>query len=159
MKSLAEYLAKKAKSKIKNEKRRAKAKLLWVADTASRTSVKAKIVRALGLLDRQRNGNSCRIHGAPCVGGVAYHILPQMNGDAFRFIEENVIWACNQANRGEQMNRDLYAQKHRQIFGDAYIQAIRDEAARIKASPGFPYTRAALREIFESVKKRLTEPR
>ena len=151
-KAFEKFLADRAKAKVRKEKRRAKAATLWVGEQTSRTDIKVKIVRALGLLDRKNNGNACRIHGAPCVGSVAYHILAQMLGDAYRFIPENVVWACSRANRGEQMNRQLYAEKHRVIFGDAYIQAIHDEAKRIKASPEFPYTRAALLGIFERVR-------
>ena len=155
MRSLEEFLAKKAKAKERKAKRKAKAAILWVGEQTSRTDIKVKIVRALGLLDRKLHGGACRIHGAPCVGTLAYHILPQMLGDAFRFIRLNVVWACAKANRGEQMNRSLYAEKHLAIFGAARIQAIRDEAARIKASPEFPYSRAALLGIFENVRIKL----
>ncbi len=154
-KAFEEFLAKRAVAAVKKAKRKAKAAILWVGELTSRTDLKKKIVRALGLLDRKLRGNSCRIHGAPCVGTLAYHLIPQASGDAYRFIPENVVWACRRANRGEQINRAIFAEKHRVIFGDAYIQAIHDEAKRIKASPEFPYTRAALLGIFENVRIKL----
>ena len=161
MQSLAAFLEKKAKAKVRKDKRKAKAAVLWVGDQIGRTDLKKKIVTALGHLDRKINGNSCRIHGAPCVGSLAYHLLPQHRGDAFRFIEKNVVWACRRANYGEVMNRSDYADKHEQIFGAPHIQAIKDEAARIKASPEWiasgGYTRADLFKILENIKIKLLD--
>lgn len=94
-----------------------------------RGALKTAIVRLLGLLDRKKNGNQCRL-GAECpektqhFGTLAYHIVPAQRGDSARFIPENVVWACRQSNYGEVMNRSLYRDKHIAIFGKDRIERI-----------------------------------
>lgn len=102
-----------------------------IKDALTRTQLKAAIVKLLGLLDKARNGPMCRIHGNH-PGQLAYHLIPQQRGDAARFIEENVVWACRKANFGEMMNRSLYDQKHIDLFGEARINRIKAEARKIK---------------------------
>lgn len=134
----AEFKAIMAKADKRRQRRlgnrRFIAKISGVKTIADRTDIKKQIVHELGLLDRKINGPYCRL-GVACPahvwtghhpGEVAYHIIPQMRGDAARFIPENVVWACAAANRGEQMNRSLYEDKHVTVFG-------RDRIERIKA--------------------------
>jgi 5-methylcytosine-specific restriction endonuclease McrA len=121
--------ADRAKRKDQNARFIEKMKKLNGAPTAiaqDRTALKEQIVRLLGLLDMKVNGRHCRIHGEPCVGEVAYHLIPQKRGDAARFVPENVVWACSRANFGENMNRDLYRHKHVLIFGKVRIEKLEE---------------------------------
>lgn len=116
-------------------------------------NVKKDLVTLLGLLDRKKNGPDCRIHGGH-PGQCGYHIFPQMLGDAYRFIPENVVWACFPANRGEQLNRSLYAEKHVEIFGQERLDLIRAKAKEFKES-GKKYSLADLIELRKSIKEEL----
>jgi len=149
-KAYDDFMAKKAKAAERRKKRREKGLALGIRSSVKKGDLKAKIVRLLGLLDRKRNGNACRIHGAPCLGTLAYHIVPQQRGDAARFIEENVVWACRRANYGEKMNRSLYRDKHIAIFGKERVERI--EAIAKKEAH---FSTAELWDIHESVKAKI----
>lgn len=112
-------------------------KLKSIKSVVSRKELKDSIVHMLGLIDRAINGPSCRIHTLQQgfgfhSGQVAYHLIPQQRGDAARFLEENVVWACRDANYGERMNRSLYRQKHIDLFGKERIERIESLARSIK---------------------------
>lgn len=150
MKSFEEFLAKRAEAKARKAKRAEKRKELKIGDSTPKGVMKSRIVRILGLLDAKINGKACRIHGAPCAGEVAYHLIPQQRGDAARFIRENVVWACRRANFGERMNRSLYRERHIQIFGRELIERLEEKAKEI-----VQISRAELREIFDRLKEEL----
>jgi 5-methylcytosine-specific restriction endonuclease McrA len=142
--------ADRAKRKDQNARFIAKIKRLNGAPAPlehDRTAIKEQIVRLLGLLDRRINGNNCRIHGEPCVGEVAYHIVPQKRGDAARFIPENVVWACSRANYGENMNRDLYRHKHVLLFGKVRVELL-ETISRTKKK----FSTAELVELRDQIK-------
>jgi hypothetical protein len=160
-KAYDEFLAKVALAKIRRAKRAAKRKELTIGDLCNRTTMKEKIVRALGLLDRKINGDDCRLgrrcpayrQYGPHPGTLGYHLIPQKRGDASRFYPPNVVWACSRANFGEMHNRDLYAEYHVEIFGQKRIDEIK-AIARTTAD----YSNADLRELFEEVKLKLSLP-
>lgn len=138
----------KLKSKIKADKREEKrASLPWgskakkkpttLRQVSSRGAIKVQIVHEYGLLDRKLFGPYCRL-GVECpkfkrigfhAGQVAYHLIPQMRGDAARFLQINIVWACSDANQGERLNRSLYREKHIKVFGLDRILKI-EEVAR-----------------------------
>jgi hypothetical protein len=121
-KAFEEFLAKKAKAKVRKEKRAARARELWTKPTGSLIELKKKIVHQLGLRDKRLNGDSCRIHRKKCSGPYCgYHLVPQARGGMARLDPRGVVYACTAANRGEQMNRSLYREKHVEIFGEALI--------------------------------------
>lgn len=153
MKSFEEFLAKRAKAAERKSKRAAKRRELKVGETTKRSDLKVKIVRVLGLLDAKANGTHCRIHGAPCQGEVAYHLIPQQRGDATRFRRDNIVWACRRANYGEFRNRSLYREKHIQIFGRARIESIEEAAKAI-----VQFSRADLLEMFDNLRSELVGP-
>lgn len=105
-----------------------------IKNIVSRKELKDSIVHMLGLIDRAINGPTCRIHQKEGFhsGEVPYHLIPQQRGDAARFIEENVVWACRNANYGEMMNRSLYDQKHIDLFGKERIDRIKAIARTTK---------------------------
>ncbi len=120
-------LAKERKAK-RLVKRRQMAKTKPIKSIIKRGPLIAKTVRLLGLRDRKVNGPFCRIHGEPCFGTLAYHLVPQQRGDATRLLHENVVWACLGANWGEKTNRSLYRQKHVDIFGAELIERLEEIA-------------------------------
>lgn len=133
-----------------------------IAALSARGAVKKDIVRLLGLLSRAKYGPGCR-YGALCPrfkkvgahpGDTACHVVPQMRGDAARFVPENVVWGCRDANRGEQMNRSLYRDIHIAMFGAAYVERI-EVIARGTAD----YSDADLREFRATLRKQLTGTR
>lgn len=121
-KAFEEYLAKRKIADEKKAKRKARAKELWTRPTGSLATLKKKIVHQLGLRDRRLNGPLCRIHRAKCEGPfVGYHLVPQARGGLARLEPRGVVWACSRANRGEQMNRSLYREKHVELFGEPLV--------------------------------------
>ncbi len=114
-----------------------------------RTALKEAIVHLLGLLDAKLNGSECRIHGGH-KGEVAYHLIPQKRGDAARFVPENVVWACHDANFGEKNNRDLYRHKHIQIFGKARVERIEAISRGIRK-----YSNEELLELRDQIKAQI----
>lgn len=121
-----------------------------------RTTLKSQIVRLLGLRDRDLNGNWCRMipecpNKAHHAGSLAYHLVPAQRGDSTRFVPENVVWACSQANYGEVMNRSLYRDKHITLFGHERMERLEALARETRQ-----YTRTELVELRDSLK---TEPR
>lgn len=112
-----------------------------------------KIVRLLGLLDRKKNGPFCRIHGSPCLGTLAYHLIPQSRGDSTRFLPEAVIWACRGANFGEHHHRSLYRDKHIAIYGKEYIEALEAKAREIVHLKMWE-----LRELHDRIKTQVEAP-
>ncbi len=103
---------------------------------STRGAIKKQIVHEYGLLDRKLHGPYCRL-GVECprykkigfhAGEVAYHLIPQMRGDAARFVQSNIVWACSDANHGERLNRSLYDEKHIKVFGAARIAEIKEIA-------------------------------
>lgn len=136
-----------ADRKAKREEKRAslpwgskpKKKPTKLSQISTRGAIKAQIVHELGLLDRKLHGPYCRL-ATECpkfkkVGyhavEVAYHLIPQMRGDAARFLAKNVVWACSDANQGERLNRSLYDDKHIKVFGAARIAEIKEVAREI----------------------------
>lgn len=121
-KAFDEFLVKRAKTDERREKRKVRARELWKKPTGSLIVIKKKIVHQLGLRDRRINGADCRIHGVKCPPPYCgYHLVPQARGGMARLDPRAVVWACSRANRGEQMNRSLYREKHIAIFGEPLI--------------------------------------
>lgn len=133
----------------------AKQKTRKIGHLIKRGPLKASIIRLLGLLDRNKNGNACRL-GRECPtktphpGFLAYHLVPAMRGDSTRFIEENVVWACSEANYGEVMNRSLYRQKHVDLFGKDLIERLEATAREMRQ-----YKMSELLELRASLKSQL----
>lgn len=124
-------------------KRAEKAKVLWRGKPKNqrvrsfrpigqsrRGAIKADIVRLLGEIDRELNGNECRIHQGH-KGDCAYHLVPQCKGDAARFLSENVVWACSGANDWEHSHRAEAREMHVRRFGLERIKRIEETARGI----------------------------
>lgn len=129
-----------------------------IRNVIGRKSLKDAIVRLLGLLYRKEHGPLCAL-GQYCPdyrkigihqGDRAYHLTSQKRGDAGRFVRENVVWACNSANFGEHMNRDIYRDKHISIWGRDYIERIEAISRTIKK-----YSMADLLELRTRLKAEL----
>ncbi len=140
-------------------KRKAKARDLNkskpVKSLIKRGPLKTAIIRLLGLLDRKKYGNECRLSWecptkTPHPGFLAYHLVPAQRGDSTRFVPENVVWACSAANYGEVMNRSLYRQKHVDLFGKDLIEQLEAKAREIKQ-----YKMSELLEMRVELKKEL----
>ena len=155
--SRADFNAIKAKAASRKEKReekrealpwahRVKANMKGLRHATPRKVLKDRIVRLLGLLDRQRNGPQCRIH-LNHIGDTSCHIVPQGRGDAARFIPENVYWGCSNANYGEMMNRSHYREIHVRIFGKDYVERIENIARTSRK-----YTTDELWELHAQIK-------
>lgn len=117
--------------------------------------LKSQIIRLLGLMDRMKRGNACRIIPecpvkVPHPGTLAYHLVPAQRGDATRFIPENVVWACSSANYGEVMNRSLYRQKHVDLFGKDLIEGLELKAREVRQ-----YKMSELLELRAALKAQL----
>lgn len=122
---------------------------------ASRSTLKAQIIRLLGLRDRKLNGPMCRLGDecptkTPHHGTLAYHVVPAQRGDSTRFVPSNVVWACSAANYGEVMNRSLYRDKHCRVFGTAMIEELEAQARQVKK-----YTRDELVYMRDSLRAEL----
>lgn len=118
-----------------------------------RQSIKDNIVTLLGHLDRELHGVLCRIHGGH-QGELAYHIVPQQRGDAARFVPENVVWACGQANYGEKWNRSAYRDIHVKIFGRELVERLEAVARTAKK-----YTTAELLDLRRAVRSQIAAAR
>ncbi len=80
----------------------------------------------------QRAFGRCRI----CKTGpiqVGYHIVPRTRL-ATRWDLDNGVGACTNCNRGEQMNRLTYQDKHRELFGLAYEHLLEKSRQKVKFS-------------------------
>lgn len=139
-------LKRQADRKAKREEKRA---LLWPARELKRKMrTLRQIVRAvldtlwsqIILARARRKSAVCAICGERPIE-VAYHIVPKQRGDSVRWDLENGCGACSRCNRGEQLNRSLYRDKHLVIFGRELIERIEGQA-RIKAD----YSTAELQE-------------
>lgn len=126
-----------------------------------RGPLKKAIVRLLGLLDAKKNGPLCRL-GELCPqfpkigyhkGDTSYHVVPAQRGDSVRFVPENVVWTCASANYGEVMNRSLYRDKHRFVFGPAFVDNLEALARETKK-----YTTAELLDLRAEIKAELEKP-
>jgi len=164
--SREDYARAVAAARARKDKRAEKAAVLWagkprpqktgkIRNLEKASTIKAQIVRLLGLLDRKKHGPACRLM-PECpnkkyhFGTLAYHIVPAQRGDATRFFTENVVWACRQANYGEVMNRSLYREKHIKVFGRERVERLEALAREIRH-----YTRAELLELREKLKQEL----
>lgn len=70
-----------------------------------------------------RDGDMCRI----CKrnpGYALYHLVPQNEGNAVRYCEDNVVWGCRGCNCGESNHRARYARLHERIFGKDYMDRL-----------------------------------
>jgi hypothetical protein len=157
---LKDYMDRK---RTKKAKRKANVRFLRSVDQKEkpvallydRTELKEAIVTLLGLLDKRINGPYCRLDkDCPAYpkfgvhyGACAYHLVEQQRGDSARFLPENVVWACSDANYGEMRNRSLYRDKHDAIFGRERMERIR-AISRTKSD----FSRADLLEIRNAVK-------
>lgn len=130
--------------------------------SVKRSTLKAQIIRLLGLLDRKINGPLCRL-GAMCPdyekigihnGSLAYHIVPAQRGDSTRFVPENVVWACRVANYGEVMNRSLYRSKHIVVFGPERLERLENMAREIRQ-----YTLKELWDLRAELKAKIEAPK
>lgn len=124
----------------------------------SRGTLKAQIIRLLGLRDRLLHGPFCRIMPecptkAAHFGTLAYHLVPAQRGDATRFVPENVVWACSAANYGEVMNRSLYREKHITIFGRERMERLEAMAREVRQ-----FKMNELLEMRNNLKKEMETP-
>lgn len=130
-----------------------------IKSLSKRGEIKKAIVRTLGLISAKKHGPYCR-YGPYCPrtkkigmhkGDTACHVIPQMRGDAARFIPENVIWGCRDSNYGEKMNRSLYREIHIKILGRYYVESIEAAAGGIRQYPTHE-----LLELLDEKRKELT---
>lgn len=102
--------------------------------------------------DAMRTGGLCRICGVRQIE-VGYHLIPR-GSDATRWDLENGIGACHNCNRGEQLNRLKYRQKHVELFGAALIEKLEAKARTLAK-----YSMADLEEILRALTYQLTRLR
>jgi hypothetical protein len=84
--------------------------------------------KAVRAIDRRLHGDVCRIRRAKnCTGRneVGYHLITKSRGHAIRWHLSAGVAACAPCNKGEQMNRDLYAQYHDELFGREFMDELR----------------------------------
>lgn len=98
--------------------------------------------------DTRMTGGLCRICGVRQIE-VGYHLLPRQH-DSTRWNLENGVGACCACNRGEQMNRLTYREKHIVLFGAAKMAYLEREARTIAK-----FSMADLERIYEDLKKEL----
>lgn len=131
-----------------------------IAQLSTRGALKKDIVRILGLLSMKQHGKFCR-YGRLCprfrkvgvhAGDTSCHVVPQMRGDAARFVPENVIWGCRDANDGERLNRSLYRDHHMTLLGKDYVERL-EAIARTKKK----YSTADLLDLRVQLRKNLTD--
>ena len=145
----------KDKSALQRQKRRKKAFHLWGAH--SRGIVRNQLWDAFSLYirirDRKLNGGRCMV-GKACLGlgliEVAYHIEPQVSGDATRYDEECVVGSCAACNYGEQCNRKKYRIWHIEKFGSELVNRLEEKSRTIKQ-----YTTAELVEKRDYYRRKL----
>jgi hypothetical protein len=142
-KTYAQAKAEKQKSAARKVSRAAKRKELWAGKPGfdkrgkpwSLGKIRKRVVRLLGLRDKALNGPLCRLgeycphfyEVGPHEGELAYHLVPQNEGEAARLDPPNVVWACRSANEAERRRRAYFAQVHEKIFGKLFM----DERWRI----------------------------
>jgi hypothetical protein len=55
---------------------------------------------------------------------LAAHIIPSGNGAATRFFLPNLYPACRHCNEGERRQRVEWFHKHKELFGEDYVEAL-----------------------------------
>lgn len=111
------------------EKRRQLRAALPIRHT--RRELRAKLDGLWSLLVKARDGMKsqvCRVCGRS-PGEVAYHIVPKQRGDAVRWLPENGVLACAACNMGEMLNRSLYRERHKRLFGAGLVEWLEAKAA------------------------------
>lgn len=93
------------------------------------------------LRDKKFSGNICRICGWRPIE-VCYHIVPKQAGFNIRWDFDDAVGSCESCNDDEYWNRPKYREKHIQIFGREFYEALVAKS-RIKVK----YSMADLREI------------
>ncbi len=144
-------------------KRAAKAMTLWPKAAAThrprrvlspRQRLRAKLDALWSLVVRKRDtrmtGGLCRICGVRAIE-VGYHIVPR-GADATRWDLENGVGACHNCNRGEQMNRLAYREKHVVLFGPAKMEHLEWKARQVAK-----FSTADLEQIYEALKLELSK--
>lgn len=92
----------------------------------------------------------CRARYAQC----AYHLVPRSRYSV-RWDISNVVPACFPCNRGEQLNRLAYREKHWVIFGGAYMSALEAKARQLAkfSVPDLEALRADLKQKMGAAKE------
>jgi len=152
MKSLAEYLAKKAKSKIKNEKRRAKAKILWVGEHETRKQLVKKLDTIFSLFIRLRDK---AIYGGACVicrKRPIEHCFHWITRGSYstRWDERNSCGSCAGCNLEETFRPLKYRDIHISMVGKDERERLEDKARGLAK-----FSRADLREMFGQLKAKM----
>lgn len=119
----------------------------------------ARLDALWGLLVRRlsiaKYGNVCRIGKAKRCAGVVqcgYHLLSKGRGHAIRWALEAGVGACHACNKGEQMNRQLYAEYHEELFGREFMDRLK-ALARTKLDLGVP----GVKDKIEDFKRQLEQ--
>lgn len=106
--------------------------------------------RAVRARDRKAYGDICRIRKARgCTGRseCGYHLVSKARGHAVRWAMVAGVAACGPCNQGEMMNRSLYAEFHDEIFGRAFMDAL-----RALSHQTVKYDVPALKQLAETLK-------
>lgn len=160
--SLDEFKRLKALAAGRKAKRAAKALTLWPRATPTprrprrvltpRQRLRARLDALWSLVVRKRDaratGGLCRICGVRAIE-VGYHLVPR-GADATRWNLENGVGACHNCNRGEQMNRLAYREKHVVLFGVAKMEYLERESRRLAR-----FSTEDLERIYDDLKKEL----
>lgn len=160
-------LAKASKAAERKQRRAEKAKTLWKdkpKNEKRKYVKKSKFVRLRNQLDQECQAYAverdkeigCRIRkAAQCTGNseVGYHLLPRgkwaVRWDLDFMGIGNIVGACNACNAGERWHRLDYADRHRELFGDDFYEALWE-----KSREPYHFTSMDLERILIGVRAR-----
>ena len=124
----------------------------------SRKSPRQLLIKALDdlfsffirLRDKKYSGNICRICGKRPIE-VCYHILPKVStGHVLRWDPDNAVGSCSPCNGAEYWHRLKYADKHIELFGRKFYNAL-----KARARKKVKYSMADLREIKLEIQRKI----
>lgn len=87
-------------------------------------------------------------------GNTAYHIVPKQYGIATRWVLENGVLSCGPCNGAEMMNRLQYLEKHKQLFGEKFVE---DMMRRARIGRGSSVDRWVIHLMLTQELKKLKE--
>lgn len=160
--SISEFREIKRLARERKEKRETKAAVLWpkkakrVKTVSQWKRLRDECDNLLSLLVRMEGRNKwagmcviCRERPAT----VAYHIMSR-SFFATRFDMANVVPSCSECNWAEKNNRQRFRDRHMEIFGASYIEAL-----EAKARQKVKYSVPDLRELRDRLKSSLSAGR
>jgi len=160
-------LAKQAAAAVRKEKRTAKGIALGLRGKKSKRKPRRKkslFVRLRDQLDKEAQAyavkrdesQGCRIRkAAQCTGRseVGYHLLPRgkwkVRWDLDFMGIGNIVGACAPCNAGERWHRLDYGERHRELFGDEFYEALWE-----RSKEPYHYTSLDLEKMLTEIRAR-----